>query len=160
MQAGREWHGQEPGRPAGTVAGSGSGSGPKGVAARAEPSLQWIRAGEASLRARVPSPTSHVLHKACFYLYKITRRFPVSGIPEQTPELGVGAVAAHGAGHGHREHPSVCQLQQAEHHPWGTCASGERGLQPWEPCSHMGSLRCLWQTPGSGELLTVFLTEL
>ena len=78
-------------------------------------------------------PSPHTCCTRLAFTFKITRRFPISGIPEQTPELGVGAVAAHGAGHGHREHPSVCQLQQAEHHPWGTCAFGERGLhQPWD----------------------------
>lgn len=42
-----------------------------------------------------------------------------SGVPEQTPELGVRSVPAHRPGHGHREHPAFCWLQQAEHHAGG-----------------------------------------
>lgn len=39
----------------------------------------------------------------------------LAGVPEQAPDLGVGTVAAHWPGHGHREHPALCRLQQTEH---------------------------------------------
>lgn len=42
-----------------------------------------------------------------------------SGVPEQTPELGVGSVPAHWPRHGHGEHPAFCWLQQAEHYSRG-----------------------------------------
>lgn len=38
-----------------------------------------------------------------------------TGIPEQTSELGVGSVSAHGSRHGHREHPALRWIQPAEH---------------------------------------------
>lgn len=38
-----------------------------------------------------------------------------AGVPEQAPDLGLGTVAAHWPGHGHREHPALCWLQQTEH---------------------------------------------
>lgn len=50
----------------------------------------------------------------------------LAGVPEQAPDLGVGTVAAHWPGHGHREHPALCRLQQTEHntrresHVWPT----------------------------------------
>lgn len=39
----------------------------------------------------------------------------LAGVPEQAPDLGVRTVAAHWPGHGHREHPALCRLQQTEH---------------------------------------------
>lgn len=39
-----------------------------------------------------------------------------AGVPEQASDLGVGPVPAHGAGHGHREHPALRWLQQTEHY--------------------------------------------
>ncbi|CAB1438862.1 unnamed protein product, partial [Pleuronectes platessa] len=45
-----------------------------------------------------------------------SHKVPPTGVPEQASELGVGAVAAHWARHGHREHSALCRLQQTEHH--------------------------------------------
>lgn len=63
---------------------------------------------------------------------KVKQHFFVPGVPEQTPELGVRAVTAHRAGHGHRECPSFRRLQQAEHDPRGMCGSSRK------PGPHVG----------------------
>lgn len=44
-----------------------------------------------------------------------------AGVPEQAPDLGLRPVAAHWPGHGHREHPALCGLQQTEHNTWREC---------------------------------------
>lgn len=46
------------------------------------------------------------------------------GVPEQTSELGVGSVAAHGPGHGHGEHLTLRRVQQTEQHTWGESETG------------------------------------
>lgn len=40
----------------------------------------------------------------------------LAGVPEQASDLGVGAVTAHWPRDGHREHTSLCRLQQTEYH--------------------------------------------
>lgn len=53
-----------------------------------------------------------VLTPACSGLH-------LSGVPEQTSELGVGSLPAHGACHGYRKHPTLCWVQQTQHHAGG-----------------------------------------
>lgn len=52
-------------------------------------------------------------HFCCFVFHSCCL---VAGVPKQASDLGVGAVAAHGPRHGHREHPALRWLQPTEHY--------------------------------------------